>query len=171
MPSSPPLPLIVWITPPAAVFNVPPWMVPPLRSTCEPATSAWMVPPALSTAVFWITSPPVLDDCMTPVLIARLAPVLRVSEPGWLALTVPALVNVSEFAPSSPAPSIVLVRFTSWNAPLLPKIWLLALFVRWIAPVPFSVTIGLPIRRFVALAVAFRLIELLLMMVPSSVSD
>jgi hypothetical protein len=73
---------------------------------------------------------------------------------------VPALENVSEFAPSSPAPSIVLVRFTSLKAAVVPKIWLLALLVRWMAPVPFSVTVGLPIRRFVALAVAFRLIEL-----------
>ena len=69
MPSSAPLPLTVWITPPLAVFSVPPRIVPPLRSTCEPATSACTVPPALLIAVLWMNRPPVLDACSVPVLM------------------------------------------------------------------------------------------------------
>ena len=63
-------------------------MVAPLRSTWAPAPAANTVPsvsiaPALLTAVFTISSPPVLVNSRVPLFTSRFAPVLITSCPDW----------------------------------------------------------------------------------------
>ena len=71
-----------------------------------------------------------------------LASVRTVSEVFWLALMMPLdwLTRIMLAAPPiTPAPAIVLSTLVKWKAPLLPIIWLLALFDITTSPPPCSV--------------------------------